>query len=99
MSLFLLVFALVLPAATSKATAPPRANGKLLDCTSHSVWSAPDGWTTVRAGTETVAVSPDNRAALVRTAVRSERGRTVKISAVEARAIAARIAGGELTWS
>ena len=92
----LLFLVIVLPAPAPAAV--PRTSGKILDCTSHSVWREPDGWTTSRAGGETFAVSPDKHAALVRTAVRSERDKTVATPAGEARAIAKRIAGVEVTW-
>ncbi|MBS1118138.1 MAG: hypothetical protein H6Q90_366 [Deltaproteobacteria bacterium] len=93
----LLVIALVLPTATSKPP-PARTMGKLIDCTSHSVWSEPEGWTPLRSGTDTLVVSPDKQAVLLRTATKTERERVVKTPAADARAIAKRIAGVELTW-
>jgi hypothetical protein len=90
MGSLLLVLALVLPTGTTR--------GRNVDCTSHSTWSTPDGWTLVRAGSETLAIAPGKHAVLVRTAVASDRGRAVKTRAAGARAIAARIAGVELTW-
>jgi hypothetical protein len=87
------LLALVLPVGDLARPTDP-----IVDCTSHSTWHVPDGWSMVRAAGEIVAVSPDKHAVLVRTSVASERGAKPKTPAAAARSIAARIAGVELTW-
>ena len=90
--------ALILPVLDPKASVP-KTSGRILDCTSHSTWAEPDGWSVGASGDDVVAIAPDRHGILVRTHVTSERGRKVAVTAADARAIAARIAGVELTWT
>src|SRR5262249_25600907 len=92
----MLILALVLP--TADKAKPRRDQGYIVDCASHSAWHEPQGWTTFRSGGETLAVSPDKHAVLLRTEVATERDRTPATPGSVGRAMGGRIAHAEVTW-
>ena len=57
MATLLVWLALVIPTPGAKAPAAARTMGKLLDCTSHSAWTEPKGWSVFRSAAELVVVS------------------------------------------
>ena len=88
------LFFLAVPPAD--ATPPPRSQGAILDCESHTVWQEPDRWKAVASRDEVWALASSGRALLVHTHVRTDREKKPDFTA--ARALGARLAGVEPTW-